>query len=158
MAFLTGCRGWRLVRSDDEMIMKDSTIVRMMYREWYDTTYVTITKEIQQVLADTSSVLENDYCISNAKITSDGFLFHSLETKPKQLPVPVKKTEAVRDSIVYIKYPYPVPVPVEVEKELTWWQLVRLHGFWYMLAALVLAIVWICRKPLVKLFIRVLKK
>jgi hypothetical protein len=82
-------------------------------------------------------------------------LYHTLETKPQQLPVPVTTVEKVRDSIIYqdryeyIKEPYPV------EKELTRWQLMRLHGFWYMLAALVLALIWICRKPLMKIILRV---
>lgn len=156
-AFLTGCRSWRLVRLD-EIGKTDSVIVRTEYIQRIDTAYVTIEKWIQQVLTDTTSTLENKYCISSARITALGMLYHTLETKPQQLPVPVTTTEKVRDSIIYqdryeyIKEPYPV------EKELTRWQLVRLHGFWYMLAALVLAIMWICRKPLVKLLIRVLKK
>ncbi len=153
-AFLTGCRGWRLVRSEVERKM-DSVIIRTEYRERIDTAYITIEKWFQQVLADTTSTLENKYCISRAEITETGMLYHSLETKPQQLPVPVKTTETARDSIIYKKVPVPYPVEVKVEKELTRWQLMRLHGFWYILSALVLALVWICRKPLVKLFIRI---
>ncbi len=153
-AFLTGCRGWRLVRSESERRL-DSVIIRTEYRERIDTAYITIEKWFQQVLADTTSTLENKYCISRAEITAMGMLYHTLETKPQQLPVPVTTVEKVRDSIIYqdryeyIKEPYPV------EKELTRWQLMRLHGFWYMLAALVLALIWICRKPLMKIILRV---
>lgn len=153
-ASLTGCCGWRLVRSD-EVRKTDSVLVRTEYIQRIDTAYVTIEKWIQQVLTDTTSTLENKYCISRAEITASGMLYHTLETKPQQLPVPVTTTEKVRDSIIYqdryeyIKEPYPV------EKELTRWQLVRLHGFWYMLAALVLALIWICRKPLMKIILRV---
>lgn len=155
-AFLSGCRGWRLVRSEGEW-RTDSIVIRTEYVERIDTAYITIEKWIQQVLTrlDTTSTLENKYCISRAEITETGMLYHSLETKPQQLPVPVKTTETARDSIIYKKVPVPYPVEVKVEKELTRWQLMRLHGFWYILSALVLALVWICRKPLVKLFIRI---
>ncbi len=143
-----------LVRSD-EVRKTDSVIIRTEYIQRIDTAYVTIEKWIQQILTDTTSTLENKYCISRAEITSAGMLYHTLETKPQQLPVPVTTTEKVRDSIIfqdryeYIKEPYPV------EKELTRWQLVRLHGFWCMMAALVLALIWICRKPLMKIILRV---
>lgn len=154
--FLTGCRGWRLVRSE-ETRNTDSVIVRTEYVERFDTAYIIITEESQQVLADTSSVLENDYCISEAKITPDGLLFHSLETKPQQKPVPFKTTEKKTDSIIY-RYRYRlIKDPVPVQREFTKWELVRLHGFWYMLAVLVLSLVWMCRKPLIKLFLRIVR-
>lgn len=155
--FLTGCRGWRLVRSDIER-HTDSVIIRTEYRERIDTAYVTIEKWIQQILTDTTSTLENKYCISRAEITSSGMLYHTLETKPQQLPVPVTTTEVVRDSIIFKDNYIEVREPYPVEKELTRWQLVRLHGFWYELAALVLALIWICRKPLIKIFLRIVGK
>ena len=156
-AFLTGCRGWRLVRTE-ALHTTDSVVVRNVYRERIDTAYVTIEKWFQQVLADTTSTLENKYCISRVEITAMGMLYHTLETKPQQLPVPVTTKESVRDSIIYKEKEVPVPEPYPVEKELTRWQQVRLHGFWYMLAALVLALIWICRKPLIKIFLRIVGK
>lgn len=157
LAFLvSGCRYWKLASIEHER-KSDSVIIRTEYIERFDTAYITITKEIQQVLEDTASVLENDYCISEARITPDGYLFHSLETKPQQKPVPVKTTEKVRDTTIYKEKEVYIKDPVPVEREFTRWELVRLHGFWYMLAALVLALIWICRKPLIKILLRIIK-
>ena len=148
-AFLTGCRGWRLVRP--EVVTKtDSTVIRTEYIERFDTTYLTIVKEVQQAVSDTASTLENEYCISEAEVTPDGKLHHRLETKPQQKPIPTKTIEKSSDTIIYKKVPYPVPYPVEVEKELNWWQRFRLQCFWWVLAALLLALSWIFRKPLKK--------
>lgn len=156
MFLVSGCRYWKLASVEHER-KSDSVIIRTEYVERIDTAYITITKEIQQVLEDTASVLENDYCISEAKITPDGYLFHSLETKPQQKPVPVKTTEKVRDTTIYKEKEVYIKDPVPVEREFTRWELVRLHGFWYMLAALVLALIWICRKPLIKILLRIIK-
>ncbi len=156
-ALLTGCRGWRLVRSESERKL-DSVIIRTEYRERIDTAYITIEKWFQQVLADTTSTLENKYCISRAEITAMGMLYHTLETKPQQFPVPVTTTEKVRDSVIYREKEVKVREPYPVERELTRWQKFRLQGFWYMLAALVLAVIWICRKPLIKIFLRIVGK
>lgn len=158
-ALLTGCRGWRLARPESERKV-DSIVVRTEYIERIDTAYVTITKEVQRVVADTASTLENSYCVSHAEITESGMLYHSLETKPQQLPVPVTTTEKVRDSIAYkekeVKVPDPYPVPVE--KELTRWQQFRIDSFWWLLAVAVAAFGWIFRKPLIKIFLRIVGK
>ncbi len=156
-AFLTGCRGWRLVRSESER-SKDSVVIRTEYIQRIDTAYITIEKWFQQVLVDTTSTLENKYCISRAEITAMGMLYHTLETKPQLLPVPVTTTERARDSVIYKEKEVKVREPYPVEKELTRWQQVRLQGFWYMLAALVLAVLWMCRKPLIKIFLRIVGK
>jgi len=156
MFLVSGCRYWKLASVEHER-KSDSVIIRTEYVERIDTAYITITKEIQQVLEDTASVLENDYCISEARITPDGYLYHSLETKPQQKPVPVKTTEKVRDTTIYKEKEVYIKDPVPVEREFTRWELVRLHGFWYMLAALVLALIWICRKPLIKILLRIIK-
>ncbi len=156
MFLVSGCRYWRLASVEIEH-KKDSVIIRKEYIERIDTAYITITKQIQQVLEDTASVLDNDYCISEAKITPDGFLYHSLETKPQQKPVPVKSTKTVRDTTIYKEKEVYIKDTVPVEREFTKWELVRLHGFWYMLAAVVLALIWICRKPLIKILLRIIK-
>lgn len=151
---LSGCNGFRKMITNTT----DSVIVHTEYVERIDTAFVTVEKWIQQVLVDTTSTLENDYCISRAEIRSFGMLYHSLETKPQQIPVPVTSIELVRDSIIYKDKYIEIREPYPVEKEFTRWQLIRLHGFWYTLAALVLSIVWICRKPLMKFFLRIVRK
>jgi len=119
---------------------------------------VTIEKWCQQVLTDTTSTLENKYCISRAEITAMGMLYHTLETKPQQLPVAVTTTEKARDSVIYKEKEVKVREPYPVEKELTRWQQFKIDSFWYMLAVLVLAIIWMCRKPLIKFFLRIAGK
>ena len=40
---------------------------------------------------------------------------------------------------------------VEVVQPLTWWQTARIRAFWYLLAGLSLALLWIFRKPILTL-------
>lgn len=42
-------------------------------------------------------------------------------------------------------------VEVQVEKPLSWWQKARIGAFWYLLGAVVLLLLWVFRKPLLKL-------
>jgi hypothetical protein len=158
MISLTGCRGYKLIGSE-ETHNTDSIVTRIEYIERIDTAYIDIIHEVQQVIEDTASVLENSYCISEARITSNGLLYHSLETKPQQKPVPVKSTEIVRDSIVY-KYRYKFIKDKEfvpVEREFTKAELFKLNNFWYVLSALVLSLIWIFRKPIKSFLYQLLK-
>lgn len=97
---------------------------------------------------DTTSHLENDYAYSDAVLHKDGTLEHSLATKAQKLPqsidVPIKQ----RDSIVYVDKLVETHVEVPIEKELTWWQRIRMKGF-YVLLVLVL---WAYRKYIKFLF------
>ena len=68
---------------------------------------------------DTISYLESDYATSEAK-TSNGVLFHNLETK--EVDVPVKTKIVYKDREVRVPTPYEVEKIVKVEKKLTWWQ------------------------------------
>lgn len=40
---------------------------------------------------------------------------------------------------------------VKVEKPLSWWQRAKIGAFWWLLGALVAAVLWIFRKPLLRL-------
>ena len=58
----------------------------------HDTAYVQLPVYIERnVTRDTTSTLENPYAKSLATV-KDGFLSHSLETKPVKHPVKVEKT------------------------------------------------------------------
>lgn len=124
--------------------IRDSTrvVVRTERIETIDTVYVELPRQSEKVaVKDSSSHLENDVAVSDASIDSLGFLHHSLETKPRRLPVPSKTTKERRDSIVYRdKYVY-IEKPVYVEAELNAWQKCRLKSWWWLagLLALVLA-------------------
>ncbi len=85
-----------------------------------DTVYVQLPQIIQQVQTpDTTSVLENDYALSSAAISS-GILSHSLETKPVKAPVEIQLKTVYKDSIIFRDRV--ITETVEVEKELTGWQ------------------------------------
>lgn len=101
---------------------------------------------------DSSSHLENDYAVSDARVNADGTLYHDLRTKPQRKPVPVKTPEVRRDSIVYVDKQ--VEVPVTVEKDLTAWQQFRLRWFGVMAALAVALAAWTFRKPLLNLIRR----
>lgn len=151
---LASCRALKVTPTE---IVRDSIVIRTEYVERIDTAYVTVERWSERaVVRDTVSVLENTYCITRAEVDADGWLIHSLATKPGKIPVPVTTVETSKDSIVYktkyVKEPYPV------EKELTWGQQARLRGFWYLLAAAVLMAGWIFRKPLKKLLLRIIIK
>lgn len=83
------------------------------------------------VVRDSSSHLENEYAVSDASVDRNGFLHHSLATKPQTITgrseVPVQH----KDSIVTLTIEVEKIVEVPVEKKLTRWQSLkmRLGGF-----------------------------
>lgn len=92
---------------------------------------VPLIKEVQSV-RDTISHLSNTYAESWASVRSDGTLSHTLLTRPQRIPIPYKKTEKHRDSIVYRTIEE--RVVVEVERNLSWWEQTQIKGFWALLA------------------------
>ncbi len=108
---------------------KDSVRVEVRTNTVYvpDTVYVEIPAQSAEVtVKDSTSHLENDYAVSDARINPDGTLSHSLATKPQNISAEFEKPIDTNDSIVYrylkktekkteTKY-------VEVEKKLYWWQ------------------------------------
>ncbi len=105
----------------------------------HDTAYIQLPVYIEHnVTRDTTSTLENPYAKSLATV-KDGFLSHSLETKPVKHPVKVKKQIVHRDSIVYRDR---VQIQtVEVERKLTKWQSFKMRTGSAALTLLLLAIV-----------------
>ena len=122
---------------------QDSVRVETVVRTEYipDTVFVEVPLEIErQIVRGTMSHLETSYAVSDARITPDGALFHSLANKPQKRPVPTEKEIIYRDSIVYRDRVN--REVVEVERKLTWWQQTQMKGFWIALVVLVL----VCRK------------
>lgn len=125
---------------------QDSVRVETVVRTEYipDTVFVEVPLEIErQTVRGTMSHLETSYAVSDARITPDGALFHSLANKPQKRPVPTEKEIIYRDSIVYRDRVN--REVVEVERKLTWWQQTQMKGFWIALVVLVL----VCRKNIV---------
>ena len=118
-----------------------STEVRIETIHEMDTVYIEIPRIVEKVVTkDTLSVLENDYAKSEASV-SDGFLSHSLESKPVQHPVEIQKEIVYRDSIVFRDRT--MVETVEVEKPLTGWQNFKMKTGGFALGLLIIAIVFL---------------
>ena len=134
-------------------VQKDS--VRIEYRDRIvrDTAVVEVTKEVEKIVTrDTVSHLENTWASSDAMV-SEGFLHHSLESKPRYIKVPVEVL--VTDTLV-IEHSAAI-IEREVEKPLSWAQTTKIGAFWPLLGALLLALLWIFRKPLISLITKLIK-
>ena len=127
---LTGCGICKKVQPP-VIEHSDSTTVIIHNHVIHDSIPYEVVKEVEKIVTrDTASHLENRFGISDA-IVSNGLLFHSLETKPQTIKVPVDievsdttKTKTTTETIYKDKI---------VEKELTWWQKARINAFWWLL-------------------------
>ena len=104
-----------------------------------DTVYVQLPAVSQSVeTLDTVSVLENRYAVSEASV-SGNVLKHSLEVKPVNEPVAIKKEIVYRDSVVLQQVD--VDHYIEVPAELTPWQSFKIRLGGYAFALIVILIV-----------------
>ena len=102
-----------------------------------DTVFVELPRVVERVaVQDTTSHLENEYALSDARISA-GVLRHSLETKQVKMPAVVDKQIVYRDSVVFRDRVQ--TVTVEVEKKLTGWQQAKLRvgGFCFFAVILI---------------------
>lgn len=100
-----------------------------------DTVLVEIPQIVEKVQTmDTVSFLENEFAKSSAEV-SDGILSHSLETKPVQKPVEIKKEIVYRDSVVFRDRT--VVETVEVEKPLSGWQQFKIKTGGYVIGMII---------------------
>lgn len=115
--------------------------------ETIDTVYVGIPEQVEKIITmDTVSVLTNDYAVSEARIDG-GTLRHSLATRQRTVPVPVKRVSERRDSIIYRDKEVAVEKPVPVERRFSAWEALRLRSWWWLVALLLFAY----RKPILAL-------
>lgn len=122
-------------------VERDSVRIEIHTRSEFirDTILLEIPVESErQTVRDTISHLETSYAVSDARITTDGALFHSLANKPQKKPIPTEKEIIYRDSIVYQNKIVEKSVPIE--RELTKWQKFQIKGFWIMSAILVITL------------------
>lgn len=123
-----------------------------------DTLFVEIPAQTaERTTRDSSSILENDYSVSVARVDSVGELFHSLVTKARVQPVAYSRPVERKDSIIYIERTEQVPYAVETEKALTWRQRVAVKFFPVVLVALFAAVLWMTRKKWLALFRKLLR-
>ena len=112
---------------------QDSTRIEIRETVIYvpDTVFVEIPAQTaERTTQDSTSHLENDYALSDARINPDGSLYHDLKTKPQEKPVPFDKPVERKDSIIYRTQYIDREVTVEVERELSWWERTQIYGFW----------------------------
>lgn len=131
LPILIGCCPCRHLTSSESDIRSDST--RIEYRERVtfvtDTILVEIPPQIyERATHDSISHIENDYAVSDARIQTDGSLFHTLATKPQAKPVPVTSKVIRQDSIVYRDRWRTRTKTVKIEKQLTWFQKAQIWG------------------------------
>ena len=112
---------------------KDSTRVEVKIETVYvtDTLLVEIPAQTaERTTADSVSHLETDYATSDARINTDGSLFHSLANKPQQKPVEFQKPVERKDSIVYRdRFKTQTVTKVkEVERDYSWWDKTRFYA------------------------------
>lgn len=104
------------------------------------------------------SHLETSLAVSDAYVDSLG-LHHTLRNKEDSLAVTVPVVEHYHyeshnqqsDSTSVHSDSEKETVTEYVEKPPTWWQKFRLGAFWWLVSALAAALVWIFRKPILKL-------
>ena len=132
------CSSRRLTKENNR---RDSTWVEVRTQIIHvpDTVYLEIPpQKSERTTADSTSHLENDYAVSDARINPDGTLFHNLNTKPQRKPLPTEKEIIRNDSIVYKDRYVNKTVTKEVPRKLTIFQRVQMYGFW-ILAVLFIA-------------------
>lgn len=114
-----------------------------------DTVLVEVPPQREVVtVRDSSSHLENDYALSDARILADGSLFHTLETKPRTDTLAREVDVQVRDSIVYREKVVPQPVPIE--KPMGWFTQLRLWLGNVMLVLIAGAVAWAAARLVLK--------
>lgn len=120
---------------------QDSTRIEIRETVIYvpDTVFVEIPAQTaERTTQDSTSHLENDYALSDARINPDGSLYHDLKTKPQEKPVPIEKPVERKDSIIYRTQYIDREVTVEVERELSWWEKTQIYGFWGLVVILLI--------------------
>lgn len=143
---MTACSPCRhlMTSNNTQDSVRVETVVR--YERVPDTVFIEIPVEVErQTVRDSTSHLETSFAVSDARINTDGGLYHSLENKPQKRPVEAKKEVIYRDSIVYRDRAVTETRIKEIPRELTWWQQTQIRGFW---VAIVVVLVLLRKKIL----------
>lgn len=145
LLLLVGCKSPKEIVREVTVIETNDSIHFV-----HDTLYFDVPVQTAQIVTkDSTSVLENDWAISQVAINKDGTLSHKLESKKQIVPVPFEKPVETKTQVIYRNREVKVTVPVE--KELTKWEKFRLSAFWWLLGASVVCVGVVLRKPLFSL-------
>lgn len=131
LLLLIGCCPCRHLTSSENDTRSDST--RIEYRERItlvpDTILIQIPSEqVERTTLDSISYLENDYAVSEARILTNGSLYHTLATKAQGKPIPTTQKVISRDSIVYRDRWRTKTKTIKVEKQLSWFEKAQIWG------------------------------
>lgn len=152
---VTSCGSSRHAVTSIEKHDSTKVEVRTERIEHIDTIYVELPRQVERIVTqDTTSRLENDYAVSEARVEA-GMLHHTLETKAAKIPVPVKSAIEKKDSVTTNSKSEVEKEKVYIEKDLTAWQRFRLRGFWILAAVIGGYLVWKNRRGLLSLFLRI---
>lgn len=136
---LFGCATTRKAAPVLEQVTEVHDSVRVEYVERVvlvpDTLFVDIPSQTaERETRDSVSTLENDFAVSVARLTADGRLFHSLNTKPQQLAAPFDKPVVERETKASHTAAKAEAAKrtetVYVAREYTWWDKTRFYGFY----------------------------
>ncbi len=130
---------------------RDSVRVEERVREIKvtDTLFVEVPMQKESTtVRDSTSHLENDYAVSDARINPDGSLYHSLETKPRTDTLTQELSVQAKDSIIYREKVVPKIYPVE--KELNWFARMRIWLGNVMLVLIAGAVAWTATRLFLK--------
>jgi hypothetical protein len=155
---VTSCGSSRHAVTSIETHDSTKVEVRMERIEHIDTIYVELPRQVERIVTqDTTSRLENDYAVSEARVEA-GMLHHTLETKAAKIPVLSKSTIEKKDSVTTTSKAKveEEKEKVYIEKELTAWQKFRLRGFWVITAMAGGYVVWRNRKWLLHLLAKLI--
>lgn len=165
LLLLSACRTAKTLEPSPPVILTNSDSIRIEYIE--RVRIDTVTMEIpvpaessRQIVRDSTSHLETSLAFSDAWINTDGSLGHSIKNKDSPIkadvPVPVKDTQTNKssESIKEVPVPFPVEKKIYVETPLSAWQKFRMHSFWFLSVALTASLIYIFRKPLLRLMCR----
>lgn len=125
--------------------------VRVEYRERVtyvpDTVYLEIPKQTaERTTTDSVSHLENEFAISDARITAEGLLYHDLRTKPQEKAFEINKKVVTQDSLVYRDRQITVTKTVSVPRKLSKFEKAQMFGFWVLAAIVIIFAVHKMRK------------
>nr|DAG23172.1 MAG TPA: Prokaryotic membrane lipoprotein lipid attachment site [Caudoviricetes sp.] len=153
-SLLTSCGSSRHAATSIETHDSTKVEVRTERIEHIDTVYIELPRQVERIVTqDTTSRLENDYAVSEARVEA-GMLHHTLETKAAKVPVPAKATIEKMYGITTVSKAKVEKEKVYIEKELTAWQRFRLRGFWALLAAIACWIAWKNKARILALILR----
>lgn len=154
---LIGCRVKRVQVVER---VRDSVRTEVRYRTEYKRDTITLEIPAQRSEArvrDSVSLLETDYAVSRASITSDGLLHHSLSNKSGSRPQAVNTPVHYRDSIVYRDRDRVRTEVKMIPYPLSKWQRWQMRGFWIAISVLGLWLGWRFRRLWIPVVMRILR-